>query len=82
MLKASALMRNPSAIATSSEVRTINTCSLHRTVSPLFHPSFAPLRFISLSLVGRGYPQNLAGLSFTRAPLRVREDRDSLLKSF
>lgn len=64
---------------TSSEVRTINTCSLRRTVSPS-PPSFALLCFTSLSLVGRGYPQNLAGLSFTQASLRVREDRDSLLR--
>lgn len=70
---------------TSSEVRTINTCSLRRTVSPslplsLSRPSFALLCFTSLSLVGRGYPQNLAGLSYTQASLRVREDRDSLLR--
>lgn len=65
---------------TSSEVRTINTCSLRRTVSPSPPFSFALLCFTSLSLVGRGYPQNLAGLSFTQASLRVREDRDSLLR--
>lgn len=69
---------------TSSEVRTINTCSLRRTVSsspPPSYPSFVSLRFTSLSLVGRGYPQNLAGLSFIGASLRVGEDRDSLLES-
>lgn len=75
-LKASTPSREPDERERiSSEVRTINTYSF---IAPLISPPLSSCRFTSFTLVERGYPPNLAGLSLT---LRVTSRRSRFVCS-